>query len=300
MCFNMDKPSVSVITITRNRGQLIGRCINSVLSQTYKNIEHIVVDGASDDETDNVIATFNDKRLHYIKLESNWPIVDTINHGFKNSHGSYITFLDSDDEYLPTKIEEQVKLFETLPEDFGMVYCWMSYYDTETHKHLYDHSTKLRGYVLDAAVSKPLVSGTPTFMFRRNVFEKLGGWKDVGIVNDWELGARCCKSWKVDYVPQLLVKVYINHGSERMSDTRPAAATYERYIKFHKYFLSEYKDVFDRSPKLAERHYYSLSLMLMSIGKWKEGFLFYKLLLKHTLKFKYFVLPTFCVFNRVK
>ncbi len=296
----MDKPLVSVITITRNRAQLIGRCISSVLCQTYTNIEHIIVDGASDDETDDVVASFDDKRVHYIKLESNWPIVDTINHGFQNSHGLYITFLDSDDEYVPSKIEEQVKLFETLSEDFGMVYCWMSYFDTKSHKHLYDHSTKLRGYVLDAAVSKPLVSGTPTFMFRRDVFDKLGGWKDVGLVNDWELGARCCRSWKVDYVPKSLVKVYVNHGSDRMSDTRPDTATYERYVKFHKYFLSEYRDVFDRSPKLGERHYYSLSLLLMSMRKWREGLKFYKLLLKVRPKIKYFFLPIFCVFNRVK
>ena len=64
----MEPPLVSVITITRNRGKLIGRCIQSVLNQTYTNIEHIVVDGASDDETDEVVANFKDERLKYIKL----------------------------------------------------------------------------------------------------------------------------------------------------------------------------------------------------------------------------------------
>ena len=296
----MKEPLVSVITITRNRGKLIGRCINSVLGQTYQNIEHIVVDGASDDETDDVIKSIKDTRLRYIKLESNWSIVDTINHGFDNSKGEYITFLDSDDEYLPNKVEEQVNLIQTLPIEYGMVYCWMSYFDMASNKHLYDHATKLRGDVFKYAVSKPLISGTPTFMFRRDVFKKLGGWKDVGLVNDWELGARCCKFWKVDYVPKSLVKVYINHGSKRMSDTDSTIATYKRYVKFHEYFLSEYRSIFMEFPKLAERHNYSLSLMLMSMGNWKDGFYYYKNLLRNTPKFKYLLLPLFCLIKPVK
>ena len=67
----MNAPLVSVITITRNRAKLIGRCIQSVLNQTYKNIEHIIVDGASTDETDDVVGSFKDERLRYFKLETN-------------------------------------------------------------------------------------------------------------------------------------------------------------------------------------------------------------------------------------
>ena len=63
----MEQPLVSVVTITRNRGKLIDRCIKSVLGQTYQNIEHIIVDGASDDETDDVVASFTDSRLKYIR-----------------------------------------------------------------------------------------------------------------------------------------------------------------------------------------------------------------------------------------
>lgn len=118
----MEQPLVSVITITRNRGKLIGRCIQSVLNQTYKNIEHIVVDGASDDETDEVVASFKDERLKYIKLDSNWSIAKTINYGVAQSAGEFITFLDSDDEYLSTKVEKQLNKIQTLPKEYGMVY----------------------------------------------------------------------------------------------------------------------------------------------------------------------------------
>ena len=64
-----NQPLVSVITITRNRGKLIGRCIDSVLNQTYKNIEHIVVDGASDDETDDLDDELEMAGLDRLELE---------------------------------------------------------------------------------------------------------------------------------------------------------------------------------------------------------------------------------------
>ena len=79
----MEQPLVSIITITRNRAKLIGRCIGSVLGQSYHNIEHIVVDGASDDNTGDVIASFVDDRLKYLKLDSNWSLEKTYKYGYK-------------------------------------------------------------------------------------------------------------------------------------------------------------------------------------------------------------------------
>lgn len=79
---------VSIITITRNRAKLIGRCIGSVLSQSYHNIEHIVVDGASDDNTGDVIASFVDDRLKYLKLDSNWSLEKTYKYGTSNAKAS--------------------------------------------------------------------------------------------------------------------------------------------------------------------------------------------------------------------
>lgn len=117
----MEQPLVSIITITRNRAKLIGRCIGSVLSQSYHNIEHIVVDGASDDNTGDVIASFVDDRLKYLKLDSNWSLEKTYKYGTSNAKGKYICFLDSDDEYLPTKIEKQVELI-----DLSVLHYWYS------------------------------------------------------------------------------------------------------------------------------------------------------------------------------
>ncbi len=270
----MEQPVVSIVTITRNRGNLLGRCISSVLGQTYKNIEYIIVDGASEDNTDEVVASFKDVRLHYIKLESNWPIKETLDYGVSLCKGKYITFLDSDDEYKPEKIEKQVRLIESLPEDYGLVYCWMTYYDNDTHKVLKIHDTALRGDVRDEVIGDSVISGTPTLLFRLDVFKKNGGWKtvdEIGIASDWEMCARACQITKVDFVAESLVNVYVNHGSVRQSEGAYYAQFYERCIKYHTYFLSAFASNFKRRPELKFNHYWLLFVSSFRLKRYGQS-----------------------------
>lgn len=274
MFYKMEKqqPLVSVITITRNRGHLLKRCIKSVLSQTYINIEHIVVDGASTDDTNKIVSQFNDNRLKFYQLESNWPIVSTINYGISMSKGEFVTFLDSDDEYLPQKIEKQVKLLESLPEEYGMVYCWMTYFDSKTNKVKRIHKPEYRGDVSTIAIQRPIISGTPTFMFRRNAFVENGGWKDdIGIISDWEMASRFCQSWKIDYLPESLVNVYVNHGYLRQSDKSYYHDLALRRILFHNYFLERYSNLFQNNLRSTKYHYENLCEAYFCIGKYKKG-----------------------------
>lgn len=257
----MDEPLVSVITITRNRGSLLGRCVNSVLSQSYKNLEHIVVDGASTDNTESICQQYaqNDSRFHYLRLETNEPIPDTIQHGFEISKGDYITFLDDDDEYLPDKVQKQVRLFSQLPSDYGMVYCWMTYYDSITGLAIRDHQPQLKGYVYQEALRRPSLTGTPTYMIKRLAFSNSGGWRDKGIVSDWELAIRICEFWKVDYVAESLIKVYENHSLQRMSDPGYYINTIDKYISFFEYLLDEHKVHFEKVPQDKVFHLMNLS-----------------------------------------
>lgn len=299
----MEQPLVSIITITRNRGKLIGRCIQSVLNQTYKNIEHIIVDGASDDETDEVVASFIDDRIKYIKLDSNWPIAKTINYGVEQSKGLFVTFLDSDDEYMPTKVEKQLKKMLTLPEEYGMVYCWMTYYDQQTMKVDHIHNPQLRGDVSKDVVEKPVVSGTPTYFFRREAFLANGGWKEaeeIGIVSDWEMAARFCQKWKVDFVPESLINVYINHGTVRMSENRYYKRILEKEIMFEKYFLNEFADIFAEKPSKAFPHWYLLSRALMLSGRYSDAWPYYKKLLFQRHSFKDVFLFPFCLMHKAE
>ncbi len=274
----MEQPLVSVITITRNRGNLISRCIRSVLEQTYTNVEYIVVDGASTDSTDDVVNSFDDNRFIYIKLDENLDIKTTLDIGIARAKGEYITFLDSDDEYVPEKIAKQVSFFESRKDECGFIYCWMTYFDEKTHKILRVHAPKLRGYVLEEAISKRTISGTPTLMFKADVLRDLDGWKspdEIGIISDWELCARACQKYKVDYLPESLVNVYINHGSLRQSNLAYYNNFYEKNIKFHKYFLEAFSEVFEKNPKLATYHYYMLCRFSAKLGERRNAWIYF-------------------------
>lgn len=295
----MDNPLVSIITITLNRGDLIERCIKSVLNQTYTNIEHIIVDGASTDNTDEIIKKY--PHLKFIKLKTNLPIIETVNVGFKNSKGRYIAFLDSDDEYLPTKIEKQVRLIETLSNDYGFVYCWMTFFDQNNGKFVRIHKAELRGNVAMEVVEKPIISGTPTYLFKRETFEYLGGWKDgIGIISDWELAARACQHYKVDYIPESLVNVYVNHGKQRMSEKKYYGVNlYKNLFVFHLYFLSEFKNVFDKYPKKKHLHLYNLSKASYYMNNWKNAIKYQCQLLKIDFSLKNLLLPVKVLYRKL-
>ena len=114
----MEKKLVSAIITTHNRRDLLKRAIDSVLVQTYTNIELIVVDDASDDGTSEVC---NDKRIKYIyipKSESHGGNYAR-NLGIKTSKGEYCAFLDDDDVWLPRKIELQLEAFSKNPQNIG-------------------------------------------------------------------------------------------------------------------------------------------------------------------------------------
>lgn len=264
---NSNKPLVSIITVTYNRGKLLGRCIESVLNQTYQNIEHIVIDGGSDDETDSVVASFqHDKRLRYIKLNENRKVFYNYNYGAGLAKGEYLTYLDSDDEYLSEKIEKQVAHIQSLPEEYGMVYCWMTYFDSSKNNELMRvHGYKLRGFVPIEAAIKPCVSGTPTLLIRSKAFWEVGGFDgEAEMTTDWEFCARFCQRWKVDYLPESLVNVYVNHMYDRLStEMRYNKAYLKKRIAMHEYYLKEFHDTFDKRPGARWYNYKSLAFFCL-------------------------------------
>lgn len=111
---------VSAIITTHNRCKLLARAIESVLSQTYQNIECIVVDDASTDETSDICKKYPIRYIYISKEESHGGNYAR-NLGIKTSKGKYCAFLDDDDYWLPAKIEKQVNLIEH--KNCEMVFC---------------------------------------------------------------------------------------------------------------------------------------------------------------------------------
>ena len=108
----MHFPSVSVIIPTHNRGEMLRRAIDSVLSQTYKDFELIIVSDGSADETDKVIVSYTDPRIRFLKHDKSRGASAARNTGIRASIGQYIAFLDDDDEWTLDKLEVQVPVIE--------------------------------------------------------------------------------------------------------------------------------------------------------------------------------------------
>ena len=102
-------PNVSVIIPTYNRGYCIQRCINSVIKQTFKNLELIIVDNYSSDNTFNLISDFDDERIKYFLFKNNNIIAKSRNYGLSKANGQYIAFLDSDDWWKSRKLEHSIR-----------------------------------------------------------------------------------------------------------------------------------------------------------------------------------------------
>ncbi|MCX6651733.1 MAG: glycosyltransferase family A protein [Methanomassiliicoccales archaeon] len=147
---------VAVVITSYNRPTLLKRAIKSAASQTYKNIEIIVVDGGSDSDIEALVHELNDNRLVFLQAgrKSNVSIARDL--GAKLTTADYLSFLDDDDELLPKKIEQQMELFKQASNDIGVVYCGQI--DVLEDGAEICHPASIRGNVLGQILSNNFVA----------------------------------------------------------------------------------------------------------------------------------------------
>lgn len=279
-----DDKLVTIITLTRNRARLLPRAIKSILSQSYKNFEYIIIDGASSDSTDKVVHQFNDPRIKYLRLADNWPVPESIYYGFKKSCGQYITFLDDDDEYLPQKVEKQLNLINSLPPSYGFVYCWMDYYDDRTGLKYRDWHPTVRGNVYFEQIGKQSIGGTPTLFLKREVFESTGGWhRTIKWAGDWEFSCRLSRAYLTDFVPEVLVHVHTHHDFQRTMSSKENKKKVISLIEFHEYFLDEFSTGFLMYPEKKFTHLQALNALYFKLGDNKNGLRYFIKMIKENV-----------------
>ncbi|MDA0658383.1 MAG: glycosyltransferase family 2 protein [Planctomycetota bacterium] len=109
-------PEVSIITPTYNRQQSLERAIRSVQQQTFDNYEHIIIDDCSTDDTQKFVWSLDDPRIRYIRFREWRGANPARNCGIGTARAEYLTFLDSDDEYLPERLETTLRHFREAPD----------------------------------------------------------------------------------------------------------------------------------------------------------------------------------------
>ncbi|MFL8675402.1 MULTISPECIES: glycosyltransferase [unclassified Clostridioides] len=200
---------ISVIIPTYNREQTIYRSVNSVLNQTYKNIEVIIVDDNSSDNTQKIIEYIDDKRIRYIKHNENLGANVARNTGILNSMGEYIAFQDSDDEWMPDKLETQIKYLENIGVD--IIGC-SSYIDNNELSGVFPGRNINKEIILYELMCGNFI-GTSTMFGRRECFEKQKFDEHLPRFQDWDLIIRMAINYKVSFVDKVLVKTYVQSDS---------------------------------------------------------------------------------------
>jgi len=200
---NHNKPLVSVIIPCYNSGKWIGECLNSVCEQTYENIEIIVVDDGSSDKTDEIIKAIDNPLIHYF-YKKNEGSSASRNYGIKKANGTLIAFLDSDDVWHKTKVEEQVNIIK---KGFDFVYCDFEILGSKSSQQnelSFVNPENYKQPIKTVLLKKNIVSGGSCVLLKKHIFDKVGLFNESIIIGeDWELWTRIF--WH-DYKPYFINK----------------------------------------------------------------------------------------------
>ncbi len=257
----MKKPLISVIIPTYNRAYILHKAIESVLAQTFKNWELIVVDDGSTDETPYLVTKYP---LIYVR-KPNRGVSHTRNVGILKAKGDFIAFLDSDDCFVPEKLEKQIKFFEKNPH-YKIVQTDEIWYKGHRKINPKKIHQKAEGWFFDRAIKLCVVS-ISTVLIKKEVFKEVGLFDEAfPVCEDYDFWLRVSLKMPVGLIKEYLV---VKSGGRPDQLSAMKGLDYYRTLALIKLFKNFQKDL-----KLEQK------LMLYAEAK-KKFEIFYKGALKH-------------------
>ena len=253
-------PKVSVIIPTYNRADAIGQAIKSVLNQTYRNFEIVIIDDSSDDETENVVKSFNDERIKYIHNKAKTNLPTARNQGVRESNldSKYIAFLDDDDEWLPQFLEQTVKVLEEKKDSVMVI----------THAEMRSKSGEALGEARcnypHEFWEQPIGSGC---LIRKEIFMKENLWYDERkVFEDLDFGVRVLKEHKWKCLPEVL-RIYYPYPLPNETSASSALPLKEIDLFYEKHH-STYSQL---GKKALGFFYFKVGREFLKTGEIKKG-----------------------------
>lgn len=261
-------PLVSIIIPTYNSSKFLSRTIESVLGQTHQNFELIIVDDASIDGTVDIIKKFSerDRRIRYVVMDINsgGPVKPT-NKGLSMVQGEYIAFLDHDDEWLPTKLEEQIAVLQASSSDVGAVICDV---ELRTEKKETTSFYRFPEYPDQESILNAMLCANFFFNFsilcmRRTTADRIGSLDERFVLGaDHDYYIRIAEACSITVIHKPLLR-YIEHPHNLSRSERSihnAIADLDR-------LLDKQNDLFAQHPECRRHRMIQLASALISIGK---------------------------------
>lgn len=265
-------PLVSAIITTHNREpQLVLRAVRSVLAQTYRNMELIVVDDSPPSfarraEVEQAVRSLSEDVL-YLKHETCRGACAARNTGLGRARGTFVGFLDDDDEWMPEKAEEQLKGFTD--ENTALVYSQVIYVNEENHTEKPGSPRSFSGYVFDELLRFNFIGSTSGPLLRKACVDAVGGFDEqMASCQDYDLWLRLAMKYPIQLVNLPLLRVHFHAGRRISSDDEKRVKGIERILsKYAEYFSADYEAWYSRGSMLLP-HYLKVYGRKKALGLW--------------------------------
>lgn len=206
---NLSAPKVTVLMPVYNAEVYLEEAIESILDQTYRDFEFLIINDGSTDESKKIIESYTDRRIRLENNKKNRGLNYSLNKGIDLARGKYIARMDADDVSLPDRLQVQVEFMDKNP-DIGVCGSWFKFTDTEeVDQKLTDPES------IKAALFFTCQLGHPTVIIRKAFLDKYNLRYDTQIsAEDYELWVRCARYFKIANIPKVLV-LYRQHEMQK-------------------------------------------------------------------------------------
>lgn len=268
-----NKVIVTAVIRTYKRPNLVRRAIESVLNQTFKDFELIVLDDCSPDNTPEIIQRYVniDHRIRYIRHEVNKGTGASFNTGNRSARGKYIAYLDDDDVWLPKKLDLQVAKMEEIGGEYGLITGGVRHIDMNTGKIIRIFRPHHEGNIYwDLLKLGSRIIGPPSVvMLRTSAIEKLGEFaEDLPRGCGQDYFRYLAKNYKIIYVEDICLDYYIH---EDRITTHNSQEDVRNDIISREYKLSRFGDDLRRIPEAYARELVILGDLYLCNGEINKG-----------------------------
>lgn len=260
-------PAVSVILPTYNRARLLPRAIASVLGQSFGDFELLVVDDGSTDDTEAVVRDFGDPRVKFLPAERNLGDAGARNRAAAIARGSWLAFQDSDDEWLPGKLQRQMDYTRSLPEDFAAVGSTLLRFiggPVERVSWPLIEQGAQAGEVSRPRFIEGFCAYLQSLVVRRSVFAELGGFDtQIKSRSDFDFCLRLAGRYRIAALNEVLALSYETpEGISLRPDYRLADI---------RYILNRHRQLIEADRRAAARYWYDLAKAELAVGDAAAG-----------------------------
>lgn len=262
----MQEGKVSVVIPTYKGDDNVARAVESVLNQTYKNIEIFVVDdnGKGTEkqiETETALRSYiEDGKITYLTHEKNINGSAARNTGARASSGEFIAFLDDDDEYLPQNIENHINRFKEVSKNYGITHCAIKRFYSYGRQEIVPPMHE--GEILFDFMCGKVKMGSSCIMVKRSAFEAVNGFDETFRRHqDWEFVARILSKYKVAMVKEV--------GLNKYQLLRNSAKNPEQYEKNRLYYLERMALIINSFDKKKQNKIYNAHYQQIAIDYFK-------------------------------